>query len=125
MSDTPRTDARLGWGWNNYFSSAGKLCRELERELNQAIKERDDWMLKAAKAIRQHDEALKDVESNKAGWDRASLTALNLEQRLKRAEKCIDAIEAHYKSKHGESYDHTTLNTIITNWRDNANTLQN
>ena len=123
MSDTPRTDARLGY--ENQHHGANMLCREFERELNQAIKERDDWMLKAAKAIRQHDEALKDVESNKAGWDRASLTALNLEQRLKRAEKCIDAIEAHYKSKHGESYDHTTLNTIITNWRDNANTLQN
>ena len=102
MSDTPRTDARLGY--ENQHHGANMLCREFERELNQAIKERDE---------------------NKAGWDRASLTALNLEQRIKRAEKCIDAIEAHYKSKHGESYDHTTLNTIITNWRDNANTLQN
>ena len=120
MSDTPRTDARLGYG--NEHHGANMLCRELERELNQAIKERDEWMLKAAKAIRQHDDALKDVASNKAGWDRASLTALDLEQRLKRAEKCISAIESHYKSKHGESYDHTTLNTIITNWRGNEKT---
>ena len=117
MSDTPRTDARLGYG--NEHHGANMLCRELERELNQAIKERDEWMLKAAKAIRQHDDALKDVESNKAGWDRASLVALSLEQRLKRAVKCIEEIDAHYKAKHGESYSRSTLNTIITNWRDN------
>ena len=108
------------------------FARQLERELAQTnkaivrlLQERDEWMLKAAKAIRQHDDALKDVESNKAGWDNASLTALDLEQRLKRAVKCIEEIDAHYKTKHGESYDHTTLNTIITSWRERANTSQN
>lgn len=151
MSDTPRTDARLGY--ENQHHGANMLCREFERELNQAIKERDELKREfgftycaycgrmfeidkpdAADAIGEHIRTCKKHpmrlvervrDENKAGWDRASLTALNLEQRLKRAEKCIDAIEAHYKSKHGESYDHTTLNTIITNWRDNANTLQN
>ena len=110
MSDTPRTDARLGWGWNNYFSSALKLCRELERELAQTNKA----MIRL----------LQERDENKAGWDRASLTALDLEQRLKRAEKCISAIESHYKSKHGESYDHTTLSAIITSWRERDNTPQ-
>ena len=87
MSDTPRTDARLGYG--NEHHGANMLCRELERELNQAIKERDEWMLKAAKAIRQHDDALKDVESNKAGWDRASLVALRLERERNEARECL------------------------------------
>lgn len=40
MSDTPRTDARLGYG--NEHHGANMLCRELERELNAAIKELDD-----------------------------------------------------------------------------------
>ncbi len=39
------------------------------------------------------------------------------ERILTDAVNCIKAIEAHYRSKHGESYEHTTLNTIIENWR--------
>ncbi len=126
MSDTPRTDEveMLCDNMRGIMVVNVLYARQFERELAQTnkamvrlLQERDEWMLKAAKAIRQHDDALKDVESNKAGWDNASLTALDLEQRLKRAEKCISAIEAHYKAKHGESYDHTTLHTIIENWR--------
>lgn len=40
-----------------------------------------------------------------------------LEMELNAAVNCINSIEAHYKAKHGESYDHTTLHTIIENWR--------
>ena len=58
MSDTPRTDARLGY--ENEHHGANMLCRELERELNQAIKERDE---------------------NKAGWDRCSIACYELEKK--------------------------------------------
>ncbi len=39
------------------------------------------------------------------------------ERLLNFAVDCINAVEAHYRSKHGESYEHTTLHTIIENWR--------
>lgn len=113
MSDTPRTDAE--WSCSFFHASWPNVsidfARQLERELAQTNKA-------IVRLLQERDE-------NKAGWDRASLTALDIEQRLKRAEKCIGEIEAHYKSKHGESYDHTTLNTIITSWRERANTSQN
>ena len=93
MSDTPRTDASqddlLYADTYTAWLQMSQLARKLERELNQAIKERDEWMLKAAKAIRQHDDALKDVESNKAGWDRASLVALRLERERNEARECL------------------------------------
>ncbi len=57
------------------------------------------------------------------GYDGSTMTmvridfARQLERKLNYAVNCINAIEAHYKAKHGESYDHTTLHTIIENWR--------
>ena len=40
MSDTPRTDARLGY--ENEHHGANMLCRELERELTQ-VKKTQTW----------------------------------------------------------------------------------
>lgn len=105
MSDTPRTDEveMLCDNMRGIMVVNVLYARQFERELAQTNKA-------IVRLLQERDE-------NKAGWDNASLTALDLEQRLKRAEKCISAIEAHYKAKHGESYDHTTLHTIIENWR--------
>ena len=66
MSDTPRTDARLGY--ENEHHGANMLCRELERELNQAIKERDE---------------------NKAGWDTCRIVALRLQRERNEARGCL------------------------------------
>lgn len=49
--------------------------------------------------------------------DHVAILCRKLERELNSAVSCINAIEAHYKAKHGESYDHTTLHTIIENWR--------
>jgi hypothetical protein len=67
-----------------------------------------------AKVIRKR-EAERD--ENKRGWDRASLAALDLEQRLKRAEKCILAIEQHYREKSPLTYSASTLANLINEWR--------
>lgn len=71
MSDTPETDAWIKAMQEQAEYEYPEYCRKLER---------------------QRDE-------NKRGWDRASLAALQLEQRAKRAEKCILAIEEHYRTK--------------------------
>ena len=96
MSDTPRTDARLGH--ENQHHGANMLCRELERELNQAIKERDE----ARRAFDDIDmcklgqapcawaiQLIKQRDENKAGWDNASLVALRLERERNEARECL------------------------------------
>lgn len=65
-SDTPRTDARLGH--ENQHHGANMLCRELERELAAMTADRDE---------------------QRAGWDKASLTALRLERERNEARECL------------------------------------
>ncbi len=72
MSDTPRTDASqddlLYADTYTAWLQMSQLARKLERELNQAIKERDE---------------------NKVGWDNASLVALRLERERNEARECL------------------------------------
>ena len=129
MSDTPRTDARLGY--ENEHHGANMPCRELERELNQAIEERDELKREfgftyctycgrmfeidkpdAADAIGEHIRTCKkhpmrlverERDENKAGWDNASLVALRLERERNEARECLREAVSHADSFH-EAY---------------------
>ena len=96
MSDTPRTDmVRPPYIELQDFVPAS-FARQLERELAQAIKGRDE---------------------NKAGWDRASLVAYEMEKRAKRAERLILDIEEHYSSRHPARYPTSALAIKINEWK--------
>jgi hypothetical protein len=105
MSDTPETDAE---------AVNPEICSNLDGEATVSMETsfRGDYVSIdfARKLERQRDE-------NKRGWDRASLAALDLEQRLKRAEKCILAIEKHYREKSPLTYSASTLAELINEWR--------
>lgn len=105
MSDTPETDAEAV---NPEMCSnlEGEQCVSMEQSFRGCYVPIDF----ARDLERQRDD-------NKRGWDRASLSALTLEQRAKRAEKCIIAIEQHYRTKSPLTYSASTMARLINEWR--------
>jgi hypothetical protein len=64
---------------------------------------------------------LDEAAENKRGWDRASLVALRLEQRAKRAEACIAAIENEIKTTAFAFLGDTEVETIVQEFRKKEN----